>query len=428
MNQATKASARDAGPASSYVDTENGLVDRTIFSDEAIYHRELERIFARAWNFMCHESQVKEAGDFFLTRIGEDQVIVTRDKKGAVNVLLNSCRHRGNTLCRAEQGKARSFMCPYHGWNYGLDGKLVGVPGYEEFYRGGLDRDEWGLGHAAQVDSYKGFIFATMDPDAPGLLEYLGETGRVGLDIAAKDENIEVLPGIQKNRIGCNWKLAVDNLFDWYHPTISHASSDRSDFFPLQDTLYQMNQMVMLGDYGHAIAGPFVKPEGEDAASDVENTYGTQPIMPHPNIFPNLWIALNGTQLSLRLPRGPFETEIWWFTLVQKDLPAEERRKTQLFATHFFGPGGLLEQDDGENWAHSTRATKGIANRRYPLHYAMGKGKDKVVDSPLGHKRVETVVNEHGQLWTYKAWAEWMDADSWDELKQNHTPAPTGRI
>src|SRR5215475_6040347 len=163
------------------VDWNAGLVDRKIFSDEEIYQLELERIFARTWNFMCHESQIPNAGDFFLNYIGEDRVIVVRDKEGGIQVLLNTCRHRGNAVCRAEEGHATSFMCTYHGWTYDLQGKLVGVPGFKDYYHEDLNREEWGLVHAAQVDSYKGFVFATLDPEAPSLDEFLGDVGKMSI-------------------------------------------------------------------------------------------------------------------------------------------------------------------------------------------------------------------------------------------------------
>ena len=89
-----------------WYDVENGILDRRIFTDPSIYQEELEKIFARAWNFMCHESQIPETGDFFMNFIGEDEVIVVRDREGGIQVLLNSCPHRGNTVCRAEIGKA----------------------------------------------------------------------------------------------------------------------------------------------------------------------------------------------------------------------------------------------------------------------------------------------------------------------------------
>ena len=128
-----------------FVDHEAGTIDRRIYSDQEIYELELERIFARGWNFMCHESQIAKPGDFFMNFIGNDSVIATRDKTGKLQVLLNTCRHRGNAVCRAEQGHTKSFLCTYHGWTYGLDGKLIGVPGQKDFYHNELDRDQWGL-------------------------------------------------------------------------------------------------------------------------------------------------------------------------------------------------------------------------------------------------------------------------------------------
>jgi phenylpropionate dioxygenase-like ring-hydroxylating dioxygenase large terminal subunit len=82
-------------------DPASGWLDRRVHSDEALYRLELERIFARGWNFMCHDSQLPNSGDYLTSYIGEDQVICVRDDEGRVNVFLNTCRHRGNALCRA---------------------------------------------------------------------------------------------------------------------------------------------------------------------------------------------------------------------------------------------------------------------------------------------------------------------------------------
>jgi 3-phenylpropionate/trans-cinnamate dioxygenase alpha subunit len=147
----------------------------------------------------------------------------------------------------------------------------------------------------------------------------------------------------------------------------------------------------------------------------------------HPNIFPNLWVT-QFYQICLRIPRGPFETELWWFTLLPKDLPAEQRRWAIHMSNHVFGPAGLLEQDDGENWSHSTRGAMGAVTRRRPLNYAMGRGLDRVQTDPSGQSRIETVVNEHGQRWTYQSWQEWMQAESWQELMANHSSPPSGVV
>ncbi len=173
------------------VNPEKGLVDRRIFSEQDIYELELERIFARAWNFLAHDSQIPNPGDFVMTYIGEDRVIAVRDIEGKPQVLVNSCRHRGNAVCRAEEGHTTSFMCTYHGWTYDLKGALVGVPGFKEVYHEELDKESWGLIKAAKVDSYKGFIFANMDPEAPELDEYLGEVGRLSIDQLAHTLQLE---------------------------------------------------------------------------------------------------------------------------------------------------------------------------------------------------------------------------------------------
>ena len=117
-----------AREVSRLVDVGTATVDRRLFYDPEIYQLEMEQIFARAWLFMCHESQIPNPGDFFLNFMGEDRVIVVRNNEGGVSVLVNSCRHRGNAVCRADEGHATSFMCTYHGWTYDLSGSLVGVP------------------------------------------------------------------------------------------------------------------------------------------------------------------------------------------------------------------------------------------------------------------------------------------------------------
>src|SRR4051812_30114049 len=83
------------------VDREHGLISRLIMSDEEIYRLELERIFNRCWLFLAHESQVEKPGMFVTTWMGDEPVIVTRDAQGQVRAMINSCRHRGNSVCRA---------------------------------------------------------------------------------------------------------------------------------------------------------------------------------------------------------------------------------------------------------------------------------------------------------------------------------------
>jgi hypothetical protein len=212
------------------------------------------------------------------------------------------------------------------------------------------------------------------------------------------------------------------------------------------------SQMVILGEYGHGIGGPGIsEAELADYVQRVEEGGGAAeqwfdlqaarrhpqmraelgPVgarsLGHPNIFPNLWVALT-YQLCLRIPKGPLETELWWFTLLPKNMGGKERRMAIYMANHVFGPAGLLEQDDGENWSHSTRGARGAYMRTQPLNYSMGMGLDAVETDASGQYSINTVVNEHGQRWTYQAWQEWMLSSSWEDLKVNHSTPPQGRV
>jgi phenylpropionate dioxygenase-like ring-hydroxylating dioxygenase large terminal subunit len=181
------------------VDLDRGQISREVFVSEAIYRAEQERLFARAWLFVGHESQIPNPGDFFVSGMGEESVILCRDRAGEVHVFLNSCRHRGMKVCRYDEGNAAVFTCPYHGWSYGTDGKLVGVPYFREAYGARLNRAQWGLVEVVPLANYKGAIWASWDPAAPSFTEYLGDFARY-LDLTLDawdggDGGIEVLGG-----------------------------------------------------------------------------------------------------------------------------------------------------------------------------------------------------------------------------------------
>jgi len=111
---------------------------RLIYTDPAIFEAEMTRIFGGTWTYLAHESEIPNDNDFITRRLGLRPLIIVRDGAGKIRALYNRCTHRGTTLCRFDKGNAKSFQCPYHGWNFLNTGKLRGVPwpdGYAEDMR-----------------------------------------------------------------------------------------------------------------------------------------------------------------------------------------------------------------------------------------------------------------------------------------------------
>ncbi|QMU21991.1 aromatic ring-hydroxylating oxygenase subunit alpha [Gordonia rubripertincta] len=219
-----------ATPTASNGDRWSGLIQhdrvhRTLYTDPGVFDEEMIKVFGgESWVYLAHESQVPETNSFHSARMGLRPVIVTRDRKGELHVIFNRCTHRAATICREEAGTAKSFQCPYHGWTFRNTGELVGAPWPQAY--GDFDKSRFGLTVAAKVQSYRGFIFATMNPDAPELEDFLGHA-RPWLDYwIDRSPTSEVVVRSAAYRMGYrgNWKLAYDNAGDGYHPSFSHRS------------------------------------------------------------------------------------------------------------------------------------------------------------------------------------------------------------
>ncbi len=200
-------------------------VHRTLYTDPSIFDKEMVRVFGGTWTYVAHESQIPQRDNFVTTQLGVRPVIVSRDSRGEIHVLLNRCTHRGSTVCREPSGSAKRFQCPYHAWTFANDGRLESVP-WPKGYGSNFTYDAYRLGALPRVESYRQFIFATFNMDLPPLKEHLGPATEY-LD-AWLDRyptgNVIVRSSAQKMMYRANWKLSYDNAADGYHPAFSHRS------------------------------------------------------------------------------------------------------------------------------------------------------------------------------------------------------------
>ena len=443
---------------SKMIDNERGLISREIFSDEDIFEEELERVFTRAWLFVGHESQIPNPGDFFTSRMGTESVILTRDKKNKIHVFHNSCRHRGMKVCQYDHGNTQLFTCPYHSWSFTTEGKLFGVPQYKGLYEEHLNKDEWSLIEVAQIYNYKGTIWATWDKDAPDFLTYLGEA-KTHLDLAldcrdGREGGSEVLMGVHKWIIPCNWKVAAENfLGDTYH-NVSHRSVDLVGIGPSAEAgvkgrrdneLEFAKHLWVNFPGGHGVHSAIVP---ED--SPFVNTFQNNPVvadyfqychderkrrlgeqarlMPFVGtIFPNA--SFHGRQprsICVWHPHGPEKTEAWRFFLVDKDAPQEVKDFMRRYYMRYSGPAGMTEQDDMENWNYATAGSRGVIARRYPYNYMQSLGTALPPGEGPVAGNVSLQVSEENPRQFYRAWRNYMNEESWDVLADK-APAQKGQ-
>ena len=383
----------------------HGEIPLSILNNGEIHELEMERIFTRNWIFIGFEDEVPSPGDYHLRYIGKDEFIFVRDEKGSINVILNSCRHRGTAVCEAQSGNSSHFRCPYHGWTYANNGSLVAYPRKETAYSG-MNVKDWGL-IRARVESYDGLVFACLDPTAPSLDKYLGDM-KWYLDVNFKATGgMEVVGYPQRWVIDADWKSGAENFTgDNFHPLVAHRSLIEAGLSGSWDAFVKnkVTDYLVITENQMACIWRLVPPDTNSYCGYPEEVYSKF----NPNevnadqfeilrrlnlvaltIFPNMSFVHMGPSsdspekpesgfLNVRLwkPMGPGKMELWSWSLVPKRAPAAYKRRIQEISISQFGPSGNAEVDDVAIWQRISRVSKGTLAKTQLLKINFKAGLD----------------------------------------------------
>ena len=188
-------------------------LEQAFYLDADVYRQDVERIVLRSWILVGHSSQIAEPGQFLVSEIAGESIIVVRNDAGEINALLNVCRHRGSRVCREDQGRTSRFVCPYHAWTYDLDGQLVAAPRMMD----SVDVTQLPLKQVS-VEEFHGLLFVNFGPDA----DFASIREELSGPLAPYDLANAKIAHRQNYEIDANWKLGVENFCECYHCLPAH--------------------------------------------------------------------------------------------------------------------------------------------------------------------------------------------------------------
>lgn len=379
-----------------WVDTRRGLVSREVFVSDEIWRLETERIFDRTWVFLAHETEIAEAGDYVSRNLGSAPVIVVRDTDGTVHGLLNSCRHRGSRICRADSGNVRNFVCPYHGWTYERSGALRTTT-FDRHFPKDFDFSQLGLPRVPRLEIHKGLIFGSWNEQVAPLSEYLGEIAwYIDPFLSRTPRGMEVLAPPHRWRAKSNWKVGALNFVgDSQHILTTHVGpltldpvrAARAGFATAAENSFQV-----VTDQGHGCTLTYLAP-GLPADAYQTHPGDLEPLYKNAldpdqiqlldrlrvivgTIFPNLSFIetqVGPAQKAIIIrqwqPVSGTEMEILSWVLAERE--ALEAYKVTVLSKgfHNFGAAGVFEQDDLELWASATNASNNPIAKKFPFSF-----------------------------------------------------------
>jgi len=357
-------------------------LDRSVFTDEQFFELEMKHIFEGNWVYLAHESQLPNVNDYLTVQVGRQPVVLTRSKDGQLHALVNSCTHRGAMLCRHKKGNKSSFTCPFHGWTFGNNGKLLKVKdggagaGYPDSFNCEGSHDLKRLGAFA---NYRGFLFGSIEPDVQPLEEHLGEAARIiDMIVDQSPEGIEVLRGSSTYTFDGNWKLTAENGADGYHVSSVHwnyaATTSRRSADGKVDTVKAMDAGKWArqggGSYsfrnGHLLLWTnWANPQDRPLASKRDEWVGkfgearadwmlgrSRNLCLYPNVY---LMDQFSSQIRIVRPLAVDKSEVTIYCIAPKGEAPEARERRLRQYEDFFNATGMATPDDLEEFRSCQR-------------------------------------------------------------------------
>ncbi len=319
-----------------------------LYFDREVYELEKEKIFYRSWNFVCHASQLAAPGAYRTVKIGDQSIAIVRGRDGNLRAFHNVCSHRAHQLLQGE-GKTRAITCPYHAWQYELDGQLRSNSVLENV--AGFKTEEFCL-KPVKLEVFLGFIWINIDLNAKSLAE---TSGHFEADVRKYVDTPETLvyAGRQTFEIKANWKNVVENFQECYHCPPAHPA------------------LVELFDHGiyqtknYAICSSHIAPAREDnSAYKVDkNQQGAQLMYAAwylwPNVTFNVFPGRRNLSFMHIMPTGPETTYEHWDFFLDEATPNEEEKAAMEYIKDVLQPEDIGLVESVQRGLHSVAYSQG---------------------------------------------------------------------
>lgn len=350
------------------------------YTDAKVFQQELEQFFGTMWFCSGRTEQLKAPGDFYLCEVAGESIIVTRNAKGELEAFFNVCRHRGTRMCTEAAGTfSGRIQCPYHGWTYALDGKLIGAPHMEQE---GFRREDYPL-HRVQIEEWEGFVFLNMSratkPLSAQLADLPGKFGPWGMRDLRLYKRISY-------EVRANWKLIVTNYNECLHCPVLHPLLNKMTSYLSGDN-EQPHQNYIGGSMNFKDGVETMSLDGKRRRSFLPGLSSAQRCeVRYYAVYPNLLLSLHPDYVMTHTlwPRAVDQTEIvceWHFH------PAEMAR------AEFIADDAVEFWDvtNREDWRISELSQAGIKSRVYsPGPYSMQESLPHAFDQMILRRERES--------------------------------------